>query len=234
MQRSVLLTIIMACAFVAQAQFVTVKPYVATLPVDSAVCVAGNDTITAPTGGVSGFDSASVNGKYVWGVGIPYGATAHYLSGTKITLSAAPTIGSAGRVIWFDMFHNTSYGTGEWMGQIFRVYSYPGVGSPRTLVSVVLKDQEDILGNTDLVLLKAWSDTLGIDSATVVMPAAQALKVIGSISLSTATDYGGGRTLEAKNIQLECPGDVLYARLIAKATMVPTTTTPFLLEFGFK
>ena len=127
-----------------------------------------------------------------------------------------------------------SYATGQVFGIPFRIYYNPGQGGARTLTSIVLTDNSDQLGNTDIIFFNAYSDTLGLDSVALALVAADAHKVVGNVALTTAVDLGGARVLEKDNLNLVLPREGLWGLMVAKSTMIPTAVGNIWIKFGFK
>jgi hypothetical protein len=229
------LAFLMFVATLASAQeFITVTPVVGSTAIADVVVTPGNDTITVAASGFAGIYA----GQAIYGVGIPYGTTVKKAvdTSTTIVMSAVATQGSAAKILNFGVLdaNLVGYGTGDWFGLPFRVYQNTGQGGAKTLVSVVITENADVLGNTDLVLFNAYSDTLGQDTVAVAIRAVDAPKIVGYVSLSTAVDLGTARMLQSANIQLNVPKENLYGRLIAKSTMLPTSISGVKVKFGFR
>ncbi len=225
---------LMLVAGLAYGQSYDITPFLSTKSIDSCVCTVGSDTVYNAQ---ESFDDVTV-GDAVFGTGIPYGTTVLAKLGenedSAIVLSKAATIGDQ-KILAFGYSVPTTYASGDWLGQTFLVYSNPGVGGVAMLQSIVIDDKIDGIGNTDIAFFSTWSDTLGRDSVAANIPAAEVLKFCGYVSLTTATDLGGGRILEANNIQLGLPKNLLYARLVAKAAYGPTTSVaPLKVRLTFK
>lgn len=229
MKTLVLLLCLLSPVALAQ-QYITVTPQIATLAVDSCTVSTTIDTVTAPA---ASFASV-VAGQRVYGVGIPENTTVLYTdSTTYVVLSATPTQGGV-KILNFGILANTTYGTGDWFGQPFRIYYDQGSGGMRTLETVFMTENADLLVNTDVVLFNAYCDSLGQDSSAAAVIAGYAHNVVGYVSLSTAVDLGTGRHLVTKDINLSLPREGLWGRLIAKGTILPTAINNIKIRFGLK
>jgi hypothetical protein len=232
MKRFIALLMFVATLASAQ-QYITVTPVVASTAIASVTLATGNDTITVAASGFSGITKNAA----IYGVGIPYGTYVKKCvdTSTTIVMSAVATQGGS-KVINFGVLEPNleTYATGDWFGLPFRVYQNTGQGGSQTLVSAEISDNADVLGNTDIVFFNAYSDTLGQDTVAAGIVATEAHKVLGAIALSTATDFGGARSLQSTNIQMALPKENLYARLIARSSMKPTAITNIRVKLGFK
>jgi hypothetical protein len=234
MRKTALFLALMILPILAWGQSRVITPYISTKAIPAIYC-ALNGTTVSDTG--KRFGSVVV-GQPVYGVGIPAGTTVASLVNadldSQIVLSKTITQGGW-KTLSFGYYNHTTYGTGDWLGLPFTIYENAGVGGEEAIVSVTLDDKSDLVDDVDIVLFSAWSDTLGLDSVAVNIPAAEVLKVVGVISLTAGTDLGGGRTLEDKAITLAVPRNALYGRLIARATMGPfLVVNPFKIRFGLR
>lgn len=229
------LVVLMLFAACANAQeYITVTPVIGSTAIADVVVTPSNDTITVAASGFAGLYA----GQAIYGVGIPYGTTVKTAvdSSTTIVMSAAATQGSAAKILNFGVLdaNLVSYATGDWFGLPFRVYRNTGQGGAKTLISIQVSDNADMLGNLDVVLFNAYSDTLGQDTVAAAIVATEAHKVVGLVSLSTATDLGTARVFQSANINLNVPKENLYGRLIARSTMTITAINNVRVKFGFR
>jgi len=231
MKRITLLLALVLCVSLGLAQdFVTVTPAISTEAVDSCTVTAGNDTVTAPTASFANLYA----GLSVYGPMIPEGTQILATdSSTYVVLSETPadddvTVLNFGVVALY-----TTYADGDWFGLPFRILYNPGMGDTRTLNSIVITDNSDQLGNTEVMLFNAFSDTLGQDSSAMAIVASEAHKVIGYIALTSAVDLGTGRVLTSKDIALTVPKGGLWGRMVAGAAFVPTAVDNIKIRFGF-
>jgi hypothetical protein len=234
MRKTALFLALMILPILAWGQSYVVTPYVSTKAIASIATTVGSTTISSAA---KAFGSVVV-GQPVYGVGVPAGTTVLSLVNadldSQVVLSKAITQGGT-KTLEFGYYTHTTYGTGDWLGLPFVVYENAGVGGEEAIVSLVIDDKSDLLDDVDVVFFSNWSDTLGLDSAAVNIPAAEALKVVGVVSLTSGTDLGGGRTLEEKAITLAVPRTGLYGRLIARATMGPfLVVNPFKIRIGLR
>jgi hypothetical protein len=118
------------------------------------------------------------------------------------------------------------------MGIPFQIYNSASGGMTK-LVSILITDSSDQLGNTDIILFNTFSDTYGLDTMAVNLAAANYSKVLGYVSLTTVIDLGATRILEKDDINLALPKGILYGRLIAKSTPKFTTTRCLKIRFRF-
>jgi hypothetical protein len=213
--------------------FIYTTPPICNTTVASCVLIVGNPIVTVAGNGFSG----TVVGQKVFGVGVPYGTTVKAIDGQggtadSVTLSAAPTIGGS-KSLQFGYFDGTDYTSGDWLGRVFRVYTYPGNGDVRLLVSIQIVDQADTLGDCDVALFSSFSDTLGLDNSAASILASESFKLVGVVSLTTVKDLGATRILQSSNVGVIVPKENLYARLITRAAYAPATIADLRVRFGF-
>jgi hypothetical protein len=222
---------VLVCAqALSQGSVVRLSPAISTKAIASVVCTIGSTTISATA---KPFASV-VAGQSVYGPGIAANTTVVSKDAIDSTVVLSNAITSGGtKTIEFGYYVHTAYATGEWLGLPFQVYD-TGEGGTSFLVSASIADESDLLGAVDIVFFSAYSDTLGLDSATVNVPLSQAPKVLGVVSLSTVTDLGGARTMQADAINMAVPRNKLWARLVAKSSMASfLVLQPFTLRLGF-
>jgi hypothetical protein len=211
-----------------QSSMARLSPAISTKAIGSVVCTLGRDTVSAVA---KPFASVAI-GQSVYGPGVPANTTVTWKSDSLVVLSNAITSGGT-KTLEFGYYVHTTYGTGDWLGLPFQIYDTP-LGGTSYLISASISDASDQLVAVDLVLFSAYSDTLGLDSAAVNIPASESTKYLGAVSLSTVTDWGGFRTMEADAINKSVPRNKLWGRLIARGTLGPLLVLqPLTLRLGF-
>lgn len=217
-----LLLFLLAVPLMAQDVEVTVTPYVSTSTVDSVAFDSAATTFRVPST-VSGFAA----GQYLYGPNIQEGTTISSVNATKdtITISLATVDSSDGDLVTLNhsLFSSTAYGSGDWLGYPFRIWSKT-TGGVVQLESILISDSTDQLGNTDLVLFSAYATDEGLDNAAVAVTDEAYKTVVAYVSLTTAIDLGDVKILvkDTQGIAIQ-RGGALYGRLIAKST--PTFTS---------
>jgi hypothetical protein len=237
MRKTALFLALVTLPYLAQGQSFVVSPYISTKAIASCVTYPGVATVSATA---KPFGSC-IAGLPVYGVGVPAGTVVVSKNATDsiVTLSNAMTQGGT-KTLEFGYYINTTYASGDWLGLPFKIYDAPGVGGEKAVVSIVIDDQTDQLDSVDVVFFSAYSDTLGLDSAAVNIPAAQALKIVGIVNVTNSSnanlDFGGGRIIEAMNLVLAVPKDALWARLISRQALISPTVVvqPFRVRIGLR
>lgn len=224
----VIATMLLSCSYAQESEKV-IAPIVSSATIDSVAIDSGSAVITAPSGSFTGITA----GDYLYGLGIAYGTTVSTISNDTITMSASAAKTTALASINASLYSATAYSSGDWMGYPFLLFSSSGVGGIMTLNSLVISDSSDQLGNTDLILFSAYSDSLDLDNAAIAVQAGDYSIVLGYVSLTSAIDLGDVKVLTKDGINLSLPkGVAIYGRLIAKST--PTFTGTGVLKIRFR
>ena len=207
---------------------IVVNPYCQMTNVGLVSVVEGSDTVVASSG-FTGIDS----GMVVYGAGIPEGTIVVYNgSDDTLGLSNDATRTIAEDSLCFNYLLDQTYASGQWIGIPFQIYS-SSIGGTTKLVSVLIADSSDQLDDVDLVFFNAWSDTYGLDTATVSLDGENYSKVLGYVALTTAVDLGTVRILTKDDINMLLPRGTLYGRLIARSTPKFTSTRCLKIRFRF-
>ena len=219
--KKVLFLLLMAVPVMAQQIEVRVTPYVSTSVVDSVAFDSAATTFTVPST-VSGF----AEGQYLYGPNIQEGTTISAVNATKdtITISLATVDSSDADLVTlnYSLFSSTAYGSGDWLGYPFLIWTNTS-GGVVELETIMIVDSTDQLGNTDLVLLSAFIDNMGLDNAATTLQSEDYKDVMGYLALSTALDIGDVKLLTSSPSFSVPRGGSLYGRLVAKST--PTFTS---------
>ena len=225
----VALVLLAATALAQQIPEVKVWPVISTTAL-TCKTTQGSDSVYS----AAQFGSVVV-GQQIYGPGIKPDVTVKTL-GTSSYFHMTDTALSTQASASLDFGYNSSkaYTTGEWVGLPFQVYtSYEG--GIALLISALIEDNADVIGNTDIAFFISYGGSEGLDGAAVAVPAADQGQFAGYISMTTMTDLGSLRLLQATDpISMAVPaGGILYGRLIARASYTATAVNNFLLHLKF-
>lgn len=175
-------------------------------------------------------------GYVLYGAGIQAGTTITGVNAALDTVWISDTLTAALSVatINFGLFSSTAYGSGDWLGYPFTVFTNKQAGIT-TLISAQITDGADVLTDTDIMFFSAYVNDAGLDNAVLALPAAKAYTVLGYVALATAKDVGAVKMLTKDDINLAIPtGTTIYARLISRGTPTYTAINNIRVRLRFK
>jgi hypothetical protein len=114
----------------------------------------------------------------------------------------------------------TAYTSGDQLGaQISLTGATARTGGGGYITGITLVDAGDVMGAVDVVFSRA-SLTPAADNAAAAFSDADALNIVGVVSISAAVDLGNNRVCSANGVRIpfECgAGTTLYANLITRS-----------------